>query len=195
MKGYSLSTIENQLVIQGRICNYAGCEVYPPRCQGVFRVIAITSRPVKRNWVTISFASTLYLCPILDLLLADIPDEWQAELRLGLQEALVNAAKHGNRLDPSKTVVVRFSVIQDHCWWIISDQGSGFNPPCQCRIKDDLEDCEDFDEDSDLPHDEHECGRGLYILYQIFDRVQWNRTGTELTLCKKIPIPHLNQSW
>ncbi|MFM6190895.1 MAG: ATP-binding protein [Planktothrix sp.] len=155
-------------------------------------MIALTSRPVKRNWVTISFASTLYLCPILDLLLAEIPDQLQAEVRLGLQEALVNAAKHGNQLDPSKTVVVRFCVIQDHCWWIISDQGCGFKPPCQCQFHDDI-DCEHNTSDSDLPHDEHECGRGLYILYQIFDRVQWNRTGTELTLCKKMPTFYRQQ--
>ncbi|MFN7514792.1 MAG: anti-sigma regulatory factor, partial [Microcystis sp.] len=46
-----------------------------------------------------SFASTLYLCPILDLLTASIPEELEPEIRLGLQEALVNAAKHGNHLD------------------------------------------------------------------------------------------------
>lgn len=157
-------------------------------------MIALTSRPVKRNWVTISFASTLYLCPILDLLLADIPDLLQAEIRLGLQEALVNAAKHGNKLDPSKTVVVRFCVIQDHCWWIVSDQGCGFKPPCQCQLRQE-EDCEQETHDSNLPHDEHECGRGLYILYQIFDRVQWNRTGTELTLCKKVATAYIRQDW
>ncbi|CAC5345990.1 MULTISPECIES: ATP-binding protein [Planktothrix] len=157
-------------------------------------MIALTSRPVKRNWVTISFASTLYLCPVLDLLLYDIPDPLQAEIRLGLQEALVNAAKHGNKLDPSKTVVVRFCLIQDYCWWIISDQGGGFKPPCQCQLRQE-EDCEQETHDSNLPHDEHECGRGLYILYQIFDRVQWNRTGTELTLCKKVATAYRRQDW
>ncbi len=90
--------------------------------------IFIRLRPVGRYWGTISFASTLYLCPILDLLLAEIPPTLQAELRLGLQEALVNAAKHGNNLDPSKTVVVRFSLIDNQYWWVISDQGSGFAP-------------------------------------------------------------------
>ena len=71
-------------------------------------MVAVISRPVTRNWVTISFASTLYLCPILDLLLAEIPDQWHTELRLGLQEALVNAAKHGNQLDPIKNIVFGF---------------------------------------------------------------------------------------
>ena len=139
-------------------------------------MIAISKRPVKRNWATISFASTLYLCPILDLLVAEIPEQWQLEVRLGLQEALVNAAKHGNNLDPSKTVLVRFSIVADHYWWVISDQGSGFNSCCPCQI--DPDDC--------LPPDEAECGRGLYILYKVFDRVHWNGEGTELSLGKYI---------
>ncbi|MEH1790137.1 MAG: anti-sigma regulatory factor [Nostoc sp.] len=139
-------------------------------------MITISLRPVGRYWGTISFASTLYLCPILDLLLAEIPAKLQAELRLGLQEALVNAAKHGNNLDPSKTVVVRFSVIDNQYWWIISDQGSGFTPSSTTN-----EEPTDY-----LPPDESENGRGLCLLHQIFDQVQWNRKGTELRLCKQM---------
>lgn len=139
-------------------------------------MITISLRPVGRNWGTISFASTLYLCPILDLLLAEIPVKMQDELRLGLQEALVNAAKHGNKLDPGKTVVVRFSLIDNQYWWVISDQGRGFTPSCNC----------DADPTDYLPPDECESGRGLSILHQIFDQVEWNRTGTELRLCKQL---------
>ncbi|MEH2375070.1 ATP-binding protein [Nostoc sp.] len=139
-------------------------------------MITISLRPVGRYWGTISFASTLYLCPILDLLLAEIPAKLQAELRLGLQEALVNAAKHGNNLDPSKTVVVRFSLIDNQYWWIISDQGSGFTPSSSSD-----EESTDY-----LPPDEAESGRGLCLLYQIFDQVEWNRKGTELRLCKQM---------
>ncbi|NJM59838.1 MAG: anti-sigma regulatory factor [Oscillatoriales cyanobacterium RU_3_3] len=152
-------------------------------------MIAISPRPVVgRNWITISFASTLYLCPILDLLLAEVPTQWEAELRLGLQEALVNAAKHGNNLDPSKTVGVRFSIVQNQYWWVISDEGSGFKAPCSCNINEEL-DCGEIHtpDESILPHVENECGRGLFILYQIFDRVEWNDRGTELRLCKELP--------
>ncbi|MCW5315815.1 MULTISPECIES: ATP-binding protein [unclassified Nostoc] len=139
-------------------------------------MITISLRPVARYWGTISFASTLYLCPILDLLLAEIPAKLQAELRLGLQEALVNAAKHGNNLDPSKTVVVRFSLIDNQYWWIISDQGSGFTPSSTNE-----EEPTDY-----LPPDESESGRGLCLLHHIFDQVEWNRKGTELRLCKQM---------
>jgi anti-sigma regulatory factor (Ser/Thr protein kinase) len=142
-------------------------------------------RPVQRDWSTISFASTLFLRPILDLLLAKIPGEWQADLRLGLQEALVNAAKHGNQLDPSKTVVVRFSIEKGQYSWVISDQGTGFSPPaCECHTE----------LSEDIPPEESERGRGLCLLHQIFDRVDWNPEGTELRLCKQSKNRFLRQS-
>ena len=149
-------------------------------------MIAISSRPVKQNWVTIGFASTLYLCPILELLLADIPAAWQAEVRLGLQEALVNAAKHGNKLDPSKKVLVRFSAMKDEYCWVISDQGSGFKASCDCglHLNNDRENAKN--PDFSQPEAEQECGRGLFILELIFDRVEWNSQGTELTLVKQL---------
>lgn len=140
-------------------------------------MITISLRPVGRTWGTISFASTLYLCPILDLLLAEVPCKWQAELRLGLQEALVNAAKHGNKLDPSKVVIVRFSLAENHYWWVISDQGRGFNYPS--------DEC-DPDPNEYLPFEESESGRGMCILHKIFDQVHWNSQGTELRLGKQI---------
>jgi len=40
--------------------------------------------------------------------------------------------------------------------------------------------------DKYLPPDEAESGRGMSLLHQIFDQVEWNRTGTELRLCKQV---------
>ncbi len=134
------------------------------------------SLPLKAtNWNTISFASTLYLCPILDLLLAKIPPELHPEIRLGLQEALVNAAKHGNHLDPSKSVVVQFSCKNNEYSWVISDQGNGFISACECSP-----------EQFDLPPEDAENGRGFCILHAVFDQVHWNRKGNQLRLCRKV---------
>jgi serine/threonine-protein kinase RsbW len=136
-------------------------------------VIAVSSPPAWRKSNTLSFSSTLYLLPILDLLLEEIPPRWKHEVRLGLQEALVNAAKHGNNLDPRKTVWVRFYIADDQYWWVISDEGNGFEVPTCEASADHVSLCE-----------RQECGRGLFILHQIFDKVQWNHRGTELKLCK-----------
>lgn len=149
-------------------------------------MVAISSGPRQtyQNWVRINFPSTLYLCPILDFLLANVPKYWHPELRLGLQEALVNAAKHGNNLDPNKTVLVRFSIVKDYYWWRISDQGPGFKPPFRSKqngklVAHDSEKCTDC-------KNEKESGRGIYIIYQVFDYIEWNYQGTELKLCKKV---------
>ncbi len=143
-------------------------------------MIALSPRRTKCNWGTVSFASTLYLGPILDLLIAKVPRNWQPEIRLGLQEALVNAAKHGNQLDPSKPVVVQYAILASSCTWIITDSGKGFIPDCSCYQPDGEEDPYRF-----LPSDETaEGGRGLCILYQIFDHVDWNEQGTQLKLTK-----------
>ncbi len=216
--------------------------------------MALSTRPTKRHWRRLSFASTLHLWPVLDVLTSDIPESLQSEIRLGLQEALVNAAKHGNQLDPSKQVFVRFSMLDSgHYWWVISDQGGGFElpPECHAELHDpgetklkpdttpsavveaavgiatchaqaaaelavaelaatdlptadvtavDLATAElEAELEADLaaaaletdalgllPCDEGECGRGLFILHQVFDSVQWCDRGRELKLCKKI---------
>jgi serine/threonine-protein kinase RsbW len=140
--------------------------------------------PIKSEWDKVSFSSTLFLCPILDSLLSTVPSKWQTEIRLGLQEALVNAAKHGNNLDPHKQVIVRFCFDEGAYWWIISDEGSGFHPPA----RDIASSTEKNRQDSlaQLPPMESESGRGMFLLHQIFDRVVWNRQGTELSLCKQL---------
>ncbi len=141
-------------------------------------MISISLPPAKRSWSTLSFSSTLYLCPILDLLLMKVPETVKDEVRLGLQEALVNAAKHGNKLDPSKSVVVQFSTSHQSFSWVISDQGEGFSSCCQ-------ENRECVPEDL-IPPEDAENGRGLCILHEIFDHVHWNTCGNQLSLSKKI---------
>jgi len=142
-------------------------------------VIAIPIPWNRSKWSTMSFTSTLYLCPVLDLLLVSVPPEWQAEIRLGLQEALVNAAKHGNKLDPSKTIIVKFTVTTREYSWVIVDQGSGFSTGCG-SVDSHLQ------QSLNLPVDEAENGRGFSILHHVFDYVHWNREGTQLTLSKKL---------
>lgn len=136
-----------------------------------------------KRWDSLSFSSTLYLRPILDALLAPTPGLLHDELRLGLQEALVNAAKHGNQLDPQKVVSVRYAKADGYYWWVVSDQGKGFKRPatCPCPIGDSylLETQRDIQVVS-------ECGRGLYILHQVFDQVCWSEDGKEIQLAKQI---------
>jgi serine/threonine-protein kinase RsbW len=142
-----------------------------------FEKLVVKSPPVTR-WESLSFTSTLYLRPILDALLEPTPDPLHDELRLGLQEALVNAAKHGNGLDPQKVVSVRYAEADGCFWWIVTDQGEGFG--------------EGFRQSSDCvcPSPDgaavSECGRGLFILHQVFDQVVWSKNGKEVHLAKQV---------
>ncbi len=134
-------------------------------------MIALLRPPTQRSWLTLSFASTLYIRPIVDMLVAEVPYAWQAEIRLGLQEALINAVDHGNDLDPTKQVFVRYAVHAPMYEWIIRDQGLGFVRPPGAEGH---------------PCLHAECGRGTFILKQVFDHIAWNEQGNELHLCKAI---------
>ena len=141
-------------------------------------MVALSPPSTSHKWGNVSFVSTLYLCPILDRLLKKVPHRWRAEVRLGLQEALVNAVKHGNQLDTQKVISVRYTVRSGCHWWIIADQGKGFKAPCGCP-----------EPTADIAIDHNaigDCGRGLYILHQIFDEVRWDCGGRELHLCKQV---------
>ncbi len=142
-------------------------------------MIAIPIPWNRSKWSTMSFTSTLYLCPVLDLLLVNVPLEWRAEVRLGLQEALINAAKHGNKLDPKKTIIVKFTATNNEYSWVIVDQGNGFAKGYE-GFKDHQAKA------MNLPVDEAENGRGFSILHEVFDGVHWNRDGTQLTLSKEV---------
>ena len=139
----------------------------------------------KPQWQKVSFSSTLYLYPIVDLLIRRVHRSLHNEIRLGLQEALVNAATHGNALNPSKSITVEYCRSPQGYCWVITDQGSGFINPVNSYQGKDL-DCPDCISQW-FPPDESEDGRGLGILIQVFDQVHWNANGTQLRLSKKIP--------
>ncbi|MEB3273679.1 MAG: ATP-binding protein [Prochlorothrix sp.] len=129
----------------------------------------------------------------MNLLLAEVPPSCQDDLRLGLQEALVNAAKHGNCLDPNKVIHIRFARIHQRCWWIIGDQGHGFTPVCRSRSSLALEpsvtpiETQEESWRAVVEWEEQDCGRGIFLMQHVFDEVRWNPEGNELTLCKYLP--------
>ena len=130
---------------------------------------------IRSEWKVISFASSLQLSPITEKLLSHISRFWHAELRLGLQEALVNAVKHGNRLDPNKYVRVSFTTKENYYWWVIRDERT-----------------EAWNHKYLEPQPERELsqvaesGRGIEILHRIFDQVYWDGDSQDLYLGKRI---------
>jgi serine/threonine-protein kinase RsbW len=78
------------------------------------------------NWSNFEFESSLKLNDFVDQLLEPIENSESTYLiKLGLHEALVNAVKHGNKLDPKKNIRVRRIITPNWCVWQIQDQGNG----------------------------------------------------------------------
>jgi serine/threonine-protein kinase RsbW len=93
-------------------------------------------------------------------------------IRLALDEAIVNAIKHGNQLDPEKTVRINCLIQSDLFRVEIEDQGSGFQ----------LEDVPDPTDDENL---ERPCGRGIMLMRSFMSRVEYNSLGNHVILEKQ----------
>jgi serine/threonine-protein kinase RsbW len=93
-------------------------------------------------------------------------------VHLALEEAVVNAIKHGNKLDREKHVSVSCKLSTDRFWISIADEGQGFDPKA-------VPDCTDT-EHIQLPH-----GRGLLLMRCYMSRVDYNDRGNAVTMEKQ----------
>ena len=117
-------------------------------------------------------SSSLQLSSFIELLLEPINKNKQIYLiKLGLHEALVNAVKHGNNLDPTKVIRVKRIITPKWCIWQIQDEGKGL--PFRNRK-------------FNLPKKIDSInGRGLFIIHECFDDVRWSPKGNRLQLALK----------
>lgn len=109
------------------------------------------------------------------------PDDCLFAIRLALEEGLANAIKHGNRLDPEKTVNIKFSVNPDEVHIIITDQGQGFD---LAAVPDPTTD----------EHLEDPSGRGITLMHAYMDEVVYNSRGNEVRMLKRISSSQSRQA-
>lgn len=93
-------------------------------------------------------------------------------IKLSLEEALVNAIKHGNKLDPAKKVHVQATVGPKQVEIIIEDEGPGFK---RCDVPDPTAD-ENLTKCS---------GRGLLLMEAYMNKVEYSKNGRRIRLVKK----------
>jgi serine/threonine-protein kinase RsbW len=93
-------------------------------------------------------------------------------VKLALEEALVNAIKHGNGLDPDKVVRIRCQLSQDFVEIDIEDEGEGFDPA----------DVPDPTDDDNL---EKPSGRGLMLMRAFMTSVEYHGRGNRVVMAKK----------
>jgi len=113
---------------------------------------------------------------VLDELLAKLSTEtWTPRelfgIRLALEEAVVNAIKHGNCLDCNKQVVVECRSTADGLWIRVADQGPGFDPEA-------VPDCTDPSR-LEVPN-----GRGIMLMRNYMSRVEYNACGNVVVMEK-----------
>ena len=92
-------------------------------------------------------------------------------IKLALEEALVNAIKHGNQMDPNKVVHVVYTVTVERFDIRITDEGEGFNP-------------EDVPDPTDERFIDRPCGRGLLLMRGFMTEVQYHGRGNVVTMAK-----------
>ena len=93
--------------------------------------------------------------------------------RVGLTEALSNAMMYGNGHDPSKNVVVELAMSEGRLEATVRDQGAGFDPTSI--------------PDPTLPENRSRpCGRGVFLMRELFDEVSYNDQGNEVTLVLRL---------
>jgi serine/threonine-protein kinase RsbW len=93
-------------------------------------------------------------------------------IRLALEEALVNAIKHGNRLNPRKKVLVEADITPARAKIVVEDQGLGFNRKKvpDPRREENLTKC---------------TGRGVLLIESYMNQVKWSRGGRRVEMIKK----------
>jgi serine/threonine-protein kinase RsbW len=94
-------------------------------------------------------------------------------IELALQEALANAVVHGAKEDPTKIVECLVACDEERgVLIIVRDPGEGFDPKAipTCTVGENL-------------YSNH--GRGIFLINQLMDEVQFHKNGTEIHMVKR----------
>lgn len=86
-------------------------------------------------------------------------------VHLALEEAFINAVKHGNKMDTGKDIRIDYSVSPDKIEISVADQGSGFDP-------------ESVPDPRDGENIYKTGGRGLFLMRSYMDVVSFNKRGS-----------------
>lgn len=128
-------------------------------------------------WVSVEFCSCMHKARTVECEILEACRQHRFEegdlfaIKLALEEALVNAVKHGNKLDPEKRVRIQYRVADHRADITIEDQGPGFNPAC----------LPDPTAEENL---EMTSGRGILLMRAYMSSVVFNPQGNKVTLTK-----------
>ncbi|HEY0547280.1 MAG TPA: ATP-binding protein [Pyrinomonadaceae bacterium] len=96
----------------------------------------------------------------------------RSNLFIALDEAFVNAVKHGNKNDHSKLVRITAELSAKEARFTVEDEGEGFN-------------VQEIPDPRDPENLFKTSGRGVLLIYNIMDEVKYNERGNRLTMVKR----------
>jgi serine/threonine-protein kinase RsbW len=96
----------------------------------------------------------------------------RSNLFIALDEAFVNAVKHGNKNDPNKLLRITAELSAKEACFTVEDQGEGFDIG---QIPDPCDPANLF----------RTSGRGVLLIYNIMDEVEYNAQGNRIKMVKK----------
>jgi serine/threonine-protein kinase RsbW len=104
----------------------------------------------------------------------------RSNLFVALDEAFVNAVKHGNKNDPTKLVRITAEMSPKEACFTVEDEGEGFN-------------VQDIPDPCDPTNLFKSSGRGVLLMYNIMDEVEYNAQGNRVKMVKRTEDPSENQ--
>lgn len=96
-------------------------------------------------------------------------------VRLALEESLVNAIKHGNRMEPDKKVRIACELTTEKITVVVEDQGEGFK-------------VEEVPDPTDEDNLDKPGGRGIMLIRSFMNAVGYNDRGNQLTMTKILGV-------
>lgn len=95
----------------------------------------------------------------------------QFAVHLAIEEALVNAVKHGNKQDPQKDIIIEYGLSPEKIEVWITDQGVGFDP-------------QNLADPRSGENIYKTGGRGVLLIKSYMDSVEYNKTGNCVHMVK-----------
>ena len=141
----------------------------------------VDQKAIVQNWrekIEFEIPSVLSLMhTVLDYLMKRVEKNGvvssaDSNLFVALDEAFVNAVKHGNKYDETKLIRISAEVSSKEARFTVEDEGEGFNVAA-------------IPDPTNIENLFKTSGRGVLIIHNVMDEVRYNARGNRVEMIKK----------